>query len=49
MNTTGSQPPSTSHRTSRGVAVRLMAAMLALAAGTGAVIVAIMLVRSALG
>jgi hypothetical protein len=49
MNTTDSQPPSTSHRTSRGVAIRLMAAMLALAAGMGAVIVAVTLVRSALG
>jgi hypothetical protein len=38
------QPPQTA-----GFTVRLLAAVLALAAGAGAVIVAIMLVRSALG
>ena len=48
MSTSDSQTPFTSDRgTPTGVTVRLLAAMLALAAG--AVIVAILLVRSVLG
>jgi hypothetical protein len=42
-------PSSADQRKRGGITVRLLAAMLALGAGAGAVIVAILLVRSVLG